>query len=336
MALLPILLSAFMGLLIGVVLMFAYNNYVSNRLGKNAQQNAQQIVTDAQKSAENIMKDALSEAKIQAADLRRDVEKDAKEKRQSLVELETKLSNKEQSIERKDLLLQTREEHLNEKTQTLNNKIDEIDKRKKEIETTEASLQLELQRIAGLSHQQARDEIFSNLEEKMSREMTAYIKEQEEEAKENATSISKQIIATAIERFANQEISERTVSVVNIPSEEMKGRIIGREGRNIRAIEQATGVDLIIDDTPEAITVSCFDPIRREVAKIALETLIKDGRIHPTRIEEVVDKVRIELDETIKEAGQEAIFKLGISKMDRELAYLVGRLKYRTSYGQNA
>ncbi len=334
--LLPILLSAFMGLLIGVVLMFVYTTVMSNRLGKNAQQNAQKIITDATASAENIRKESLSEAKMQAAEIRKEAEQDAKDKKQSLSELETRLANKEQSIERKDLLLQTREEQLNEKTQTLNNKIDEIDKRKKDIEILHETQMMELQRIAGLSHQQARDELFRQLEEKLSREMTAFVKEQEEEAKEKASAISKQIIALAIERYANQEISERTVSVVTIPSEEMKGRIIGREGRNIRAIEQATGVDLIIDDTPEAITVSCFDPIRREVAKIALEALIKDGRIHPTRIEEVVEKVRYELDETIKEAGQEAIFKLGISKMDRELAYLVGRLKYRTSYGQNA
>lgn len=187
-----------------------------------------------------------------------------------------------------------------------------------------------------MSAREAKEELFKQVEQQISLEMSAYIKEQEEEAKSKAADMSRDIIANAINRYAQEEVTERTVTVVDLPSEEMKGRIIGREGRNIKAIEQATGADLIIDDTPEAITISCFDPVRREVARLSLETLIRDGRIQPGRIEEVVDKTRKELDEVISKTGENAIFELGISRIDKEIVKQIGKLKYRTSYGQNA
>ena len=194
----------------------------------------------------------------------------------------------------------------------------------------------ELERVAQMSANEAKKELMEVVEKRIQNEMTLYIKEQEELTKSKAADVARNIIGLAIQRYAQEEATERTVSVVSLPSEEMKGRIIGREGRNIRAIEQATGVDLIIDDTPEAITVSCFDPIRREVARLALEHLLKDGRIQPGRIEEVVNKVRSELNETIHKTGEQAIFKLGIHKIDREIVTLIGRMRYRYSYGQNA
>ena len=186
-----------------------------------------------------------------------------------------------------------------------------------------------------MTAQEARDELFRQVEQRMENELTAYIKEQEEEAKSKASLYAKDIIADAINRYSQEEVVERTVKVVSLPSEEMKGRIIGREGRNIRAIENATGAELIIDDTPEVITVSCFDPVRREIARLSLEKLIKDGRIQPGRIEEVVEKTKKEIEETIYKAGEDTIFNLGLSKFKKEEIMMIGKLKYRTSYGQN-
>ena len=190
--------------------------------------------------------------------------------------------------------------------------------------------------IAGLNQEQAREIVFKKLEEDMAMEMAIYVKDETEKAKSEATHKSQMILANAIHQYANETVQEKTVSVVALPNDEMKGRIIGREGRNIKAIENATGVDLIIDDTPEVITLSCFDPIRREVARLSLETLIHDGRIQPGRIEEVVAKTKKDLDDTILKAGQDAVFELGLSRMNKELVMMIGKLKYRTSYGQNA
>ena len=211
-----------------------------------------------------------------------------------------------------------------------------IDKLEAELKDKIDSKVVELEKVAAMSAREAKEELFKQVEQQISLEMSAYIKEQEEEAKSKAADMSRDIIANAINRYAQEEVTERTVTVVDLPSEEMKGRIIGREGRNIKAIEQATGADLIIDDTPEAITISCFDPVRREVARLSLETLIRDGRIQPGRIEEVVDKTRKELDEVIRKTGENAIFELGISRIDKEIVKQIGKLKYRTSYGQNA
>ena len=263
-------------------------------------------------------------------------EKEIKEQKQEITELENNLSEREKGIERRDIAVQGKEDVLEQRIKQLDIKEAGIDKLEAELKDKIDSKVVELEKVAAMSAREAKEELFKQVEQQISLEMSAYIKEQEEEAKSKAADMSRDIIANAINRYAQEEVTERTVTVVDLPSEEMKGRIIGREGRNIKAIEQATGADLIIDDTPEAITISCFDPVRREVARLSLETLIRDGRIQPGRIEEVVDKTRKELDEVISKTGENAIFELGISRIDKEIVKQIGKLKYRTSYGQNA
>ena len=262
--------------------------------------------------------------------------KEIKEQKQEITELENNLSEREKGIERRDIAVQGKEDVLEQRIKQLDIKEAGIDKLEAELKDKIDSKVVELEKVAAMSAREAKEELFKQVEQQISLEMSAYIKEQEEEAKSKAADMSRDIIANAINRYAQEEVTERTVTVVDLPSEEMKGRIIGREGRNIKAIEQATGADLIIDDTPEAITISCFDPVRREVARLSLETLIRDGRIQPGRIEEVVDKTRKELDEVISKTGENAIFELGISRIDKEIVKQIGKLKYRTSYGQNA
>ena len=238
------------------------------------------------------------------------------------------MAAKEESLERKT-------ENVEKKDETLNKKLKKADDELENIEKIKAEQTATLQRISGMTAEQAKAELLANLESALRHEQAMKIAELETQFKEEADTKAKNIISLAIQRCAADHVAETTVSVVPLPSEEMKGRIIGREGRNIRAIETLTGVDLIIDDTPEAITLSCFDPIRREIARIALEKLISDGRIHPTRIEDMVDKARREVDASIKQAGERATFETGIHGLNQELVRLLGRLKYRTSYGQN-
>ncbi len=297
---------------------------------------ASKIIEDAQRNAENIIKEASVDAKSQAYELKLAAEKEIKESKGEIAKLEKDLRQREKGIEKRDAQLSGKEE-------SLSRRVTQLDKRELGLEKFEIKLQEkidakigELEKVAAMTASEAKEELFRQVEQETSQEMTAYIKEQEEEAQNKANVKAREVIAHALERYAQETVVERTVATVALPSEEMKGRIIGREGRNIKAIEQATGADLIIDDTPEAITISCFDPIRREVARLSLEKLIKDGRIQPGRIEEVVAKTRKELDEVIRQAGEDAIFELGISKIDKEIIRTIGKLKYRTSYGQNA
>ena len=250
--------------------------------------------------------------------------------------MENKLLRREDNLNFRDETLTSKEKQLEAKSAQLSDKLAKLDVKEKELQAKIDVQVDELERIAAMSSAQAKEELFAIVEKRMEKETVAYIKEKEEEAKAIADEKARNIVALSIQRLSQDEAVERTVSVVSLPSEEMKGRIIGREGRNIKAIEQATGVDLIIDDTPETITVSCFDPIRREIARLALEHLIKDGRIQPGRIEEVVNKMKKEINNNIMKAGEDTIFKLGLGKMDRETIKLIGRLKYRFSYGQNA
>ena len=263
-------------------------------------------------------------------------EKELKERRQELQEAEQKLSRREDNLSFRDETLTSKEKQLDEKNKQVTDKLSNLEKMEKELQSKIDVQIVELERVAGMSASAAKQELMEAVKHKTRNELEAYIRDQEDEAKLKASDMAKEIIGTAIQRYAQEETIERTVSVVNLPNEEMKGRIIGREGRNIRAIEQATGVDLLIDDTPETITISCFDPIRREVARQALEILLKDGRIQPGRIEEVVNRVQSELKESIIKTGEEALFKLAIGKVDREIVELVGRMRYRYSYGQNA
>ena len=297
---------------------------------------ATKIVDEANVKADNIVKEAILDAKTQAYEYKLEAEKEIKEQRLEVTKFENKLLQREQNIDRRDIALQGKEDVLDQKTKQLDKKSEELGKLEEQLKGQINAKIDELEKISAMSANEAKEELFKQVEQKMATEVTAYIKEQEDEAKSKAALYAKDIIAAAINRYSQEETVEKTVNVVALPSEEMKGRIIGREGRNIKAIENATGVELIIDDTPEAITISCFDPIRREVARLSLETLIRDGRIQPGRIEEVVHKTKKELDEVIQKTGEDAIFELGLSRVNKELVMLIGKLKYRTSYGQNA
>lgn len=326
------ILSGSIGVVLGVLIVLGLN-----RLGlSKAQQTSITLIEEANLKVDNIIRQANLEAKTQVYELRLAAEKEVKELRQSVKDQEHKLLRREDNLNFRDESLTQKEKDTEKKHQEVSRRLNVLEKMEQDLQAQIAAQITEFERISHMSSEEAKHELMEQVERQTQNEITAYIKDKEDEAKTKASDIAKNIIALAIQRYAQEEATERTVSVVNLPNEDMKGRIIGREGRNIRAIEQATGVDLIIDDTPEVITISCFDPIRREVAKMALEYLIKDGRIQPGRIEEVVYKMQSELEETIIKAGEDAIFKLGLGKMDRELVKLLGRLKYRYSYGQNA
>jgi len=324
-------LSGISCLVLGIIIMS-----FASKLGLNKNQTkADLIIQEANSKSENLVRQAILEGKSQAHELRITAEKEVKERKQELSDAELKLSRREDTLNFRDENLTNKEKQLEEKTRLTTEKLASLEKTESEL-NKKLDIQVnELERISRLSQKEARDELFTAIEQRIQGEISAYIKEQEEEAKLKAAENAREIIALAIQRYSQEESQDRTVSVVGLPNEEMKGRIIGREGRNIRAIEQATGVDLIIDDTPEAITISCFDPIRREVARQALEVLLKDGRIQPGRIEEVVSRTRKEIDDVIYKAGENAVFELGIGRIDKELIRLLGRLKYRYSYGQN-
>lgn len=301
-----------------------------------AKANAQKIIEDAQRKADNIIKEASVDAKSHVYELKLAAEKEIKESKGEIAKLEKDLRQREKGIEKRDAQLMGKEE-------SMSRRVTQLDKRELGLEVLENKLQdkidakiVELEKVAAMTASEAKEALFRQVEQETAKEMTAYIKEQEEEAQNRANLKAREVIANALDRYAQEMVVERTVATVALPSEEMKGRIIGREGRNIKAIEQATGADLIIDDTPEAITISCFDPVRREVARLSLEKLVKDGRIQPGRIEEVVSKTQKELDDVIRQAGEDAVFELGISKIDKEIIRTIGKLKYRTSYGQNA
>jgi len=330
----PVLFSVLTGvscLILGIGVML-----LASRLGLNKDQvKASEIIKEANIESENLIRQAILEGKSQAHELRISAEKEIKERKTELSDSELKLSRREDTLNFRDENLTNKEKQLEEKTRLTNEKLSSLEKAEVELNKKLDNQVNELERIARLSQKEARDELFTAVEQRTANEVAAYIKEQEEEARVKAAENAREIIALAIQRYSQEESQERTVAVVGLPNEEMKGRIIGREGRNIRAIEQATGVDLIIDDTPETITISCFDPIRREVAKQALESLLKDGRIQPGRIEEVVSRTRKEIDDVMYKAGENAVFQLGIGRIDKELIRLLGRLKYRYSYGQS-
>ncbi len=303
---------------------------------KTATKNADKIVRDAEIKAEQIRKNAQLDGKQTVAEMKQEAEKDIRERKQEYLQLENKLNQREANIDRRDANLTNKEQILEDKTENLNHRLRECDKKETLLQEKIDSIIGELEKVAQYSVQEAKDEIFARVESKLSKEIAAFIKNKEDEANEKAEENAKNILGLAISKFSQEEVTERTVSVIALPSDEMKGRIIGREGRNIRSLEQLLGVDLIIDDTPEVITVSCFNPIRREIAKRTLDLLIKDGRIQPGRIEEVTAKVSAEMNQQIQKAGEDAAFKLGLPKINKELLTYVGRLKYRTSYGQNA
>lgn len=329
--LVPSIIALMLGLIIGIIVMLFLSKAGFNR----NQEKAKLILEEAEIKAKNIIKQAVLDGKTQVHDLRLQAEKEIKDSKGELNERENKLARREDSLNARDENLIHKEKSLDEKLKKAEDKNIQLSKMEEDLQARIDGQIVLLERVSNLSAEDAKKELMEVVERKMQHEVEAYIKEKEELAQELAETKSREIIATAIQRYSQDEVVERTVSVVGLPSEEMKGRIIGREGRNIRALEQATGVDLIIDDTPETITISCFNPIRREIARVSLETLIRDGRIQPGRIEEVVKKTKAEIEQIMQKAGEEACFKLRIGKIDKELVKLLGRMKYRYSYGQN-
>ncbi|HIX70706.1 MULTISPECIES: ribonuclease Y [Enterococcus] len=300
-----------------------------------AQNSAQGIIQAAQKDAETLKKESLLEAKEENQKYRAQIESELKESKLEIKSQENRLLQREQLLDRKDDSIEKREHSLESRERTLSSKQQLIDEREKEVEKLIDEQQQELQRVAGLSRDEAKDIIMKTTEEELNHELTLMVKESEQRAKEEADRKAKNLLSLAIQRCAADSVSENTVSVVSLPNDEMKGRIIGREGRNIRTLETLTGIDLIIDDTPEAVVLSGFDPIRREIARMTLEKLIQDGRIHPARIEEMVEKSRKEMDERIREYGEQAAFEVGAHTLHPDLIKILGRLRFRTSYGQN-
>ena len=294
----------------------------------SAEEEAKKIVDDAYKAAQSKKKEALLEAKDEIHKARNEADKEIKERRNEITSQERRIQQKEETLDKKTEALEKKDEKLNEKMKELENEKEELAKvREKQLE--------ELERISGLSVEDAKQFLLKNVESEVRHEAAMMIRDIESQAKEEAEKKAKNIIGLAIQKCAADHVAETTVSVVSLPNDEMKGRIIGREGRNIRTIESLTGVELIIDDTPEAVIISSFDPIRREVARLALEKLIMDGRIHPARIEEMVERAQKEVDATIKQEGEQATFDTGVHGLHPELIKLLGRLRYRTSYGQN-
>ncbi len=330
------LAASLLGLLVGGLIGFIYRVIVVEKGFQTARNKFQQIVDDGISQAEKAKKEKLIEARQEIYNLNLENDKIIKEKKQIVSELESKLNQREDLLERRSANLDKRELNLDRKEEALDEKKSALEEKNSKLDSIITQQNAKLLEIANLTEEKARQVIMERVEQDMSEEIGRYIREQEETAKAEANKTAKGIIVNAIQRLAQDVTAETTVSVVNLPSDEMKGRIIGREGRNIRTIEALTGVDLIIDDTPEAVVLSGFDPIRREIAKRTIETLITDGRIHPARIEEIVEKTRVEVDQFIRDQGDKAIFETGVGKMHPDLVKLVGRLHYRTSYGQNA
>ena len=323
-------ISAFL-LVFSIVAFFAgvaYRRKIAEAEIGSAEERAKAIMDDAEKNAKAKQREMLLEAKEENHKLRAVLDAEIKDRRREISQQEKRVNQKEENLDRKT-------EALEKKEQNLNQKLHELEKKQAEVDEIKEKQTSELERISGMTAQEAKDMLLRDIESQARFEAAIMVKEIEQQAKEDAEKNAKNIVASSIQKVAADHVAETTVSVVNLPSDEMKGRIIGREGRNIRTLETITGVDLIIDDTPEAVILSSFDPIRREVARVALEKLIVDGRIHPARIEETVEKARREVEQTIKQEGEAATFETGVHGLHPEIIKLLGKLKFRTSYGQN-
>ena len=325
------ILTLCIGLFVGIIVILIIN-FIKN---KNVNRNANKIIEDAKKEADKHRRDALLELKEESYKLKQELDAEIKEKKAESKEAEGRLLSRENNLDKREENLQKRDLMLEEKENNLIKKQKEVQDKEAKMDELIKNELTELERISGMSKEKAKELIMKKLESTMEREMTEYIKEKEAEAKLVANDKAKDLIVSSMQRYAEDVVNEQTVSTIMLPSDDMKGRLIGREGRNIRTIESVTGVDLIIDDTPEAIVISSFDPFRREIAKITIESLIKDGRIHPGRIEEVYDKVCKDMNARVTELGNEAIYDLGLTKVDPELVALIGKMNFRTSYGQN-
>ncbi len=322
-------------LLLGsVVTYFVTTKVQKNQIGK-AKSDAAKIVETAEAEAKQLKKEAVLEAKEEVLKLKTESENDLKERKIEIQRMENRIAQREETLDKKEAAADRKLEQLDEARANLENKSNELTKREKDLENKKADIDKELERISCLSKEEAKKQLVSSIEEEAKRDAGIIVRDIENKAREEGENKAREIISLAIQKCATDHTAEATVTTVPLPNDEMKGRIIGREGRNIRAIEQATGVDLIVDDTPEAVVLSSFDPIRREVARLTLEKLITDGRIHPARVEDIVEKVKKDIEKTIKESGENAIFEAGIFNIHPEMVKILGRLKYRTSYGQN-
>ncbi|WP_430791388.1 ribonuclease Y [Virgibacillus flavescens] len=330
-----LVISILLGLLVGIVVGYLIRKSIAEAKISSAEKLAKQIVDEAHRNADASKKEALLEAKDENHKLRQQTEQDLRERRNESQKHESRLTQKEENLDRKSDTLDKRELLLEKKENSLTEKQQQIEEMESKVEAMIQMQQTELERISGYTTDQAKQIILERIEQEVTHETAIMIKEAENRAKEESDKKAKSILSLALQRCAADHVAETTVSVVNLPNDEMKGRIIGREGRNIRTLETLTGIDLIIDDTPEAVILSGFDPIRRETARMALEKLVQDGRIHPARIEEMVDKARREVDEYIREIGEETTFEIGVHGLHPDLVKILGRLKYRTSYGQN-
>lgn len=316
------------GVIFGIVFTYLYIKKVSEAKLGSAHEEAKRIVNEAIKVAETKKKEALIEAKEEIIKNRTETEKELRERRNDIQRQERRIQMKEEQLDKRSETFEAKEE-------AIANKLKEIEKSQSEVNDIKKSQLAMLEKISGLTSERAKEYLLNKLDSEITHEAALRINSMEQKIKDESDRKAREILSLAIQRCAADHVAEATVSVVNLPNDEMKGRIIGREGRNIRTLETLTGVDLIIDDTPEAITLSSFDPIRREIARISLERLISDGRIHPARIEEMVEKARREVDATIKQEGERAVFETGLHNIHPEIVKLLGRLKYRTSYGQN-
>ncbi len=333
----PLILSILLVLvlIVGVVVGYLIRKSIAEAKISSAENLATQIVDEAKRNAESAKKEALLESKEEAHVFRQQVEEELRERRTETQKQEERLVTKEENLDRKSVLLEKRELSLENREESLIEKQQQIEEMESKVDKMITEQKNELERISGYTSEQAKQVILDKLEGELVQESAVMIKESENQVKEEADKKAKNILSLALQRCAADHVAETTVSVVNLPNDEMKGRIIGREGRNIRTLETLTGIDLIIDDTPEAVILSGFDPIRREVARLALEKLVQDGRIHPARIEEMVDKARKDVDGYIREIGEETTFEIGVHGLHPDLIKILGRLKYRTSYGQN-
>ncbi|PUB18213.1 ribonuclease Y [Paenisporosarcina sp. OV554] len=333
--LLEIIISALLGLVVGTFVSYFFIKNVNDSKVTGAKQSAVLIVDEAKREAEALKKEALLEAKDETHKLRSEAESDIRERRAELQKQENRYLQREENLDRKDDALNKREAGFERKEDALTERQQHIEQMESKVAELVAKQQTELERISALTREEARGIILHQVENELATDIAVMTKESETRAKEESDKKAREILSLAIQRFAADHVAETTVSVVNLPNDEMKGRIIGREGRNIRTLETLTGIDLIIDDTPEAVILSGFDPIRRETARLALEKLVQDGRIHPARIEEMVEKSRREVDEQIREIGEQTTFDVGVHNLHPDLIKIMGRMRYRTSYGQN-
>jgi len=333
----PLIISILLALflIVGIVVGYLIRKKIAEAKISSAETLAKQILEEADRNAKAAKKEALLEAKDEIYQLRQETEKELQVRRAELQKQDNRLMQKEENLDKRSETLNKRELMLEEKDTSLTVKQQQIEEMESKVEALIEAQETKLEQISGYTTEEAKQIILKRIEKELRHESAVMIKETENRAREEADKKAKEVLSTALQRCAADHVAETTVSVVNLPNDEMKGRIIGREGRNIRTLETLTGIDLIIDDTPEAVILSGFDPIRREIARLALDNLVQDGRIHPARIEEMVDKARREVDEYIREVGEEATFEVGVHGLHPDLIKILGRLKYRTSYGQN-